>query len=362
MTVSPELLPLFNKESPDWAKIGDVLRKFPTGASPTLDNETGTTALHLAVACRHAQEPQARLSVIKTLLALNPDSTSIRCKRYGYTALHYACFREDPGLPSSGTELVAQVRQDAKVVEMLLMANRKSTDIASSKRRVSPLSLHIMYMSQVKTSCPMPDDTSDHVAETAVLDVFARYCRQCHLEEALETLYSCNTLLVMDMLSREEARARRNIQQFGRQTRPSELHVWVWDWALTILRHIHCMQSYAIDGGCGQLPVHHKQKQQQEIPFLPLHVASKIRDCPTPFLFMAMRTCPGDVRMQDCKTGNLPIHSVASWSLENDGSACRKSMGLTSLGSEYPKAMNVKNKTGKTPEMLTQESGCKIKP
>jgi hypothetical protein len=62
-----------------------------------------------------------------------------------------------------------------------------------------------------------------------------------------------------------------------------------------------------------------------------------------------MRAADEDVQTQDHATGNLPIHNVASWSLPEDDSVCRKSMGWTSLLYAYPESVDEKNDFGHTP-------------
>ena len=88
-----------------------------------------------------------------------------------------------------------------------------------------------------------------------------------------------------------------------------------------------------------------------------MHAVAQVKDCPLPFLMLAMRAYPNQVRAPDAFTGNLPLHTVAGWETSDPSSISRKSMALSALVSEYPQATKVKNKSGKTPMSLALETG-----
>lgn len=299
-----------------------------------LDEGTRMTPLHLAVLAKD-KDSELRMLVIKRLLALYPEATHVKCQTArGGTPLLYACYDET-------NNDISVVAHDAQVVEIFLMVNQTYMN-QESKLASSIISWHVKYVSKMMRSSPnAPVETS-----LSVLRVFARHCHQSHLEQALEVLYACNSQLVMDMLTKEETRARHNIQQFGRQTRPSSnlQGNWVWEWVLAILGLIHTKI-------CGD---------EQQRPFYPLHVAAQLTDCPPAFLLLAMRTFPGQVRSRDQKTLNLPLHSIASWKIPEGRSLCRKSTMLTSFVSDFPPAMDMPNATGKTPVQLEEDSGSKV--
>lgn len=166
---------------------------------------------------------------------------------------------------------------------------------------------------------------------------------QAELESALETLYSCNTSTIMTTLMEEETRASRRIHSESPEpsNTPSELDgFWVWDFALVLLKCIH-----------------QRLTGPAEPPFQVLDVMSQIKDCPPAFLMLAMRAFPDQLSSPDGALLNLPLHNVASWSLEDEDPLCRKSMAVTSMSSAYPEALKIQNKRNKTPADLEEKSG-----
>jgi hypothetical protein len=88
-----------------------------------------------------------------------------------------------------------------------------------------------------------------------------------------------------------------------------------------------------------------------------MHAAARVKDCPLPFLILAMRSSPMQVRTADAETGNYPVHFIAGWDISDHSSVSRKSMALSALVSEYPQATKIRNKIGKTPLSLALETG-----
>jgi hypothetical protein len=184
-----------------------------------------------------------------------------------------------------------------------------------------------------------------------VWDLLLKKSSQEDMVNALETLYSCNTVAIMQRYAAEEARKRRNLESKGLES------WWVTNCMVKLLKAIDFEGSDnnegggdgAGPGGTGNATSAAGEESSDAVYFSPLHTLSAIKDCPTPFLLLAMRAADEDVQTQDHTTGNLPIHNVASWSLPEDDSVCRKSMGWTSLLYAYPESADEKNDFGLTP-------------
>jgi len=440
----PELFELLSEGQPKWFKVNRCIRESPADAS-YVDAESGLTALHLAVRARTKRRDmrKAREDSIRTLLALYPDATKLRCARRGFTPLADACYFSpaeyyasnlneestaasddvDAAIETKEQELESRLQDDARVVEMLLKSNPKAVDILIIDSRGnkgsfdSALDLHIRCMSGIKISLARTNtskaneslsaegESPSHASSSsAVLEMLARFCSRTQLESAIETLYACNTMSVMDLYAEQETLARRNIRQFGRQTRSSSAllaSAWVWEWVLTLLRCIHGKGATAPGTGSpGTTTVTTTLKcgggsrapsSTSIAPFRPLHVACQIPNFPPAILMIVMRAYPNSVEIKD-ETGNLPLHYVASWRTRTrrqqqqqqqrlkeeattdsnsvllveqlrgsnaDGKTgssawCRKSICVTSLASEYPPATGFKNNEGKTPPELFQ--------
>jgi ankyrin repeat protein len=322
---TPKLFELLQAEQPNWEEISQRLEEHPEEALIVDTSTDNLTALHHAVMNRKHPCSTDFFTVLKLLLQLHSGATTAQCESNGYTPLASVC---SVGL------LDDHLENSAKVIEILLQENKEALGI-TCKEGLTPLSLHIRSVSRhnfLQDQSRMPS--------TAVLKILAENSSRQTLEDALESLYACNTSTVMQHFVEEEARARRNIKLFGRQTRAGATEFWVWDWALMILRCVHD-RMYGTD----------------QVFFQATHVASQITDCPPPFLALAMRSFPGETRTPDRTTLNMPLHSVASWQLPEDSSLCRKSMTVRTLESEYPEALKAKNKRKKTPMDLEEASG-----
>jgi len=389
-----------------------------------VDAVTGRTALHLAVANEKERakvihrrcsqtleatsnkggEPTAttdatavtgtpssslsRLRVIKKLVRAHPRAIFMRDTIQGYTPLAYACC-------AYALDLVT-LTEDAQIVEVLLdaagshvcsipipvstirggaaAAAAVSSMSTTTRRDCSPLCLHILTVSFLasctstltSSSCSTTGPAS---ITTAVLEALAAHATRAALEQALETLYVCNTHTILQMVAHADARARRNKLRFGRQTSSTVDHdCWIWDWVLTLLRFIHKCNC-------------RRQGHQIRRPFQAMHVAAQVTDCPTPFVSLAMRAFPAQVRAMDQATLQLPHHMVASWYL-NDGnygdldasshgilgqdggatprSTCRQALAMSALTTEFPTALEMKNKSGQTPVELLKLSAAAV--
>jgi hypothetical protein len=328
-SATPKLFELLQAEKPKWEEISQRLEEHPEEALSVDDNPPpdNLTALHHAVMNRKHPYAPNYFAVLKVLLQLNGGATTAQCDSKSFTPLAYAC----------SVDLIdGHLEDNAKVIAMLLEADNNEALGITCREGRTPLALHIRSISRqryLKDQNKMPS--------TSVLQILAESSSRQALEDALETLYACNTSTVMQQFVEEEAHARRNIKLFGRQTRAGATDFWLWDWALLILRCVHD-RMYGTD----------------QALFQALHVASQVTDCPTPFLALAMRSSPGETRTPDRTTLNMPLHSVASWQLpEGTSSLCRKSMAVRTLETEYPAALEAKNKRKKTPMDLEEESG-----
>jgi hypothetical protein len=391
----PMLFRLLSAERPDWGAAVAQLRNNPEEALH-VDESTSQTALHLALAAlssrrRHdgalgqKTNPAEQLrAVVKTLLALNPEATTRRCRDRGYTPLAVAC---------RSASCLETLQEDSKLVKILVMANQRPISIHCDQG-MSPLLIHIksisLLMCQEETArtnlgadatCKDAEAVSSSVssassASTAILDVLARCCSQSQLELAIEELYRCNTLATTKLLADEEAIARRDRLVFGlTEPRPSATLAGhrVWEWLLVLLRHVS--NRLGNSNGPRATSSHNKD-------FYPLHVASQIPGCPPPFVLLTIRAFPRDVQTAfDATTGNLPAHQIAMWKTHRGASGmadvppsscsvhehdvtgtatsstwCRRSMCLTALDSEHPPSMHAKNILGQTPLDLEAES------
>jgi hypothetical protein len=353
-----KVLPLLNVKTPEWGKALQVIREDDETSALAVDPPTGKTALHCAAAAgaTGVHETKQRRTVIETLLRRHPEVTSLRCQEKGYTPLAYAVHTID----------IDVIDEDAEVVKALLNANpaamRLKTDTFGA---LSPISLHIHSVSHLQQHFPS-------FASTSVLQVLISHSDLSQLEHALETIYACNTVSIMERFTKEEQLHVNNVRQFGRHaTREPDglVDFWVWDWVLCILKGIHqkrnsqrsVLQSIpkGKKGSTSNATMPVRAVSKKTPPFHALHTMSQITDCPIPFLLMAIRAYPSQVRVADPHNGNnLPLHAVASWQPKQ--SSCRKSMILTSLVAVYPRAVHAKNKYGKNPVELEAASGSVI--
>lgn len=321
-------------QAEDWEAIRKRLKTHPLEAR-RVDPSTGWTPLHYATTIKSLQST----SLVTKLAFMYPAALNMRCNKHGYTPLALLCHSKDVS-PEA-------LEHDADLARIILGNNTKKPINKTSKNGHKPLILHILAMSRLKMGATLKQSTAE--SSIPVLRALVEYSTKTDLEIALEKLFACNTFLIMQRFAQEEACARRNIRNFGRQTRPSSLlqDFWVWEWALVILEGIHDRRRQLDDSLATE-------------PFHPLHVASQVTDCPTPFLTFAMRAFPTKMRSPDRQDLNLPLHSVAGWSLEQDSSLCRKSMIFTSMAMEYPDALQTKNRSGLTPRDILPLSGSDL--
>jgi hypothetical protein len=330
----PKLFELLASEWPEWDTIAVHLRDNPDDAS-YIDQETQQTALHLALACKiskartlsrrvrgnlaggaRSSSSEQRRRVIKTLLALNPEATTVRCRSLGYTPLALAC-------RSTCLDVLAE---DAKVIRSLILANQRSVNVSCSLG-LTPMLIHIKSVSRLKfgeaaraqkeTSRPSPNDNGKiddddksrsheikgiFASFTAILDMLARYSSQSQLEQALEMACQCNSLLILNLLSQEEANARRDMILFGlkeARTSSSLAGVWIWEWLLVVLRHV--------SNRLGNKP------RSYLGAFYPLHVAWQT-ECPPSVLLLCLRAFPQDARaVLDLANLALSHSQIVSW-------------------------------------------------
>lgn len=304
-------------------------------------DQEGKTILHTVIFF----DSLLRKEILNLILHNYPELT-IQRDQDGFTPLGYAVQCDDH-----------------EVVQALLAANEASVLLRCKGQFV--LDWHIQHISSYQEPSYQPC--------TKILEILIDQCEVSHLEQALETLYKCNTASIMEKLVREEKLYRRKVRTFGRQTRASTIDFWVWDWASIIIRGIAEKRSPPqvdsidesqagtkeeeerpqVDNKIANAPMPRRASSIRETTSL-LHEACQISDIPVPFLIFAMRADPNQVRLADDNL-NLPLHYVAMWQ-----SRIRKSMSLTALVAEYPKAVHKINRDGKNPIDLEQASGSII--
>ena len=340
----PELLKQLKSPKPTWSHILKRVRQHPTEVA-YICPVTGQTALHWAIERRSTS--QSRIQAIMAMLAWYPGATMIRCKLKGYTPLDKVV--------ASRTENEFILESDAKVAELLIRSSVKElVNSSNNLERLSPLSLHVKAMSMLQSRIkPMarrqrpsgePSQQQLHRASKVVLGAVAPHCSLEVLSEALETLYSCNSLIIMDMISQEEKRTRQNIMlDFGRQARGrSAAGHWIWEWLLDLLAVLHTRTA-----------------ADRQAPFHALHLISNLPNCPPPFLLLAMRAYPYDIKTPD-PSGNLPLHNVAAWAMNAVPSTVRKYMCIESLSVVHEEGLALANAAGKTPVDLDNEAGTNL--
>jgi hypothetical protein len=328
-----------------------------------VDHATNMTALHLAVLQRTALvEPEQRIKLVAALLTLHPEATNLRCCGLGnqFTPLDCACFIPNSNNATTNSLDEASLLQaDAKIIELLVRSNPSTANAVYNTFRSSPLSLHIQSMSRIQaTTSTNKREAALHRASKSILNALTVSCSLPTLTRALETLYECNTTLVMDMLARETSRTLAHANNCVRTAAAStcsqqpslsnstnnNAQHWIWECFLTLLA---VMQN-------------HLEPSSQTHAFRAVHIASQVPDCPPPFLLLACKAYPYDVARPDERTGNLPLHGVAGWKIANGYSAIRKAICVTELLTEYDDALDIVNASGRTPVDLDKESGTTL--
>ena len=193
------------------------------------------------------------------------------------------------------------------------------------------------------------------------------HCPLSQLTDALELLYACNTTQVMRHYTRAEQRHRQqSLLLYGRQTKAlGDTNFWIWNWgAGNVDGHAPPEETSASTPTTTTTTTTATQPQQYStrvlLPFRALHTAAQVTDCLVPFLLLALRAHPTQVRLPDHHDHHdLSLHSVAQGHSKTNG-CCRKSMSLTLLVAAYPKPVHAKNKQGKTPVQLEAASGSVV--
>lgn len=344
-----ELYKLVQSES--WVKVVQRASKEPSEAKH-VHPSTKNTCLHLAVKARKTSNTSSRIAAIRALLEAYPEAAVLQDSEFEHTPLAYACLVD---VESSKT-----LEDDSEVVRLVLEFNPKSLQV-TSKDGYSPLELHIMAMSRLKRrgdAMGIRRSKTKSQKRDPTISILKALLKAEHstpsIAKALDTLFECNSLAVLEQVALEESLASTLRLRARRQARSSGVSIetisgttsfanfWVWEWALMLLEADHARRYVDITPSPA---------------FLPMHAASQVKDCPVPFLVLAMRAHPDQVRQVDERTGNLPLHFVAAWDVSDPSTVSRKSMALNALVTEYPLAGSARNRRGKTPMSLSLESG-----
>ena len=340
----PKLFQLLSNERPKWLEILD--ESCDVASARYIDPKTNLTPLHLAVMAKdnNKNNTASRVGVIRSLLQSNLECTEVACKELGYTPLMYACIANDIELLNGG---------DDKVVRTILEFNKRCFQMRS-KAGHSALDIHIMSMSRL-----MQQQEKGRMVRTCtkVLKALTERDLGISIPRSLDLLLSCNSRGVLERVAQEEALSfAGRLRDRQRQRASPDLeeqtpigsrfqYYWVWDFVLAILRSEH----------------EHTYRDIKPVPpFNALHTASQIADFPLPFMMLCLRAYPAQARTPSIVQSELPIHSIAGWNVDSAANAsivARKSMTISQMASDHPKACRVKNRHGKTPCSLALETG-----
>ncbi len=337
----------------NWNKVLQRVAEKPEECT-YVDQNSRYTPLHVVALGRGSPNPSGRLSAVRAILVANPDYAKIQDDSNGLTPLHLACMTQDDG--------PERIEEDVAVVRLILELSPKALNVMS-RDGYSPLDVHIIYMSKQKRQGDMssfrrPRKGARVGTSTSILSTLLEEDFVGGLARPMDLLFECNSLAVLEQIALEEAQASSSKLRGRRQARsngtslsavspsPSTnfANFWVWEWALIMLKFDY--RRRAGNNNRSPLP-----------PFSALHAAAHIKDCPIPFLMLAIRAFPNQVRTPDDSNGNLPLHTIAGWETTDPSSISRKSMALSVLVTEYSEATKIRNRSGKTPLSLALETG-----
>ena len=310
------LLALLQADPPRWEAIEERMWDKPEEAF-LVDPATGLSTLHYAITRRKTAKDMPRVvAVVKGLAKANPKSSVSKCINQGFTPLAYCCNSE-----SLDKDALAW---DAEIANALYECNPDAIKV-QSKRYLYPLAIHIAALSRLRFQNPKSPEAQGSFS-SPVFDVLLENSEKEHMEQAIQILFACNTSDVLHHVSVEEIWARKKLP-------PRDLGGWfVWDVLCRILRAYH----YYLHAG------HH-------VTFNTLHTLTMVTDCPPAFLLLGMYSAPSDILLKEASAGNLPIHNVASWELDDEEeSVCRKSMSWATLMAACPESVDIKNDFGET--------------
>lgn len=310
------LLALLQAESPRWDAIAERMYDKPEEAF-LVDPATGLSCLHLAVTRRKtASDPATTVAVVKGIAKANPAAAVAKCLEHGFTPLAYSCYSQ-----SLDKDALAW---DTEIINALYECNPDAMQV-QSKKRLFPLAIHIAAVSRLRFLDPKSPEAQGSFS-SPVFDVLLENGEKEQMEQAIHTLFVCNTSDIMHRVSVEEIWARKKLP-------PRDMNGWfVWDVLCRLLRAYH----YCLHAG-------------RHVTFNTLHTLTMVTDCPPAFLLLGMYSSPSDVLLKEASAGNLPIHNVASWELDDEeDSICRKSMSWATLMAASPESADVKNDFGET--------------
>jgi hypothetical protein len=317
---SNNLLALLQAETPRWDTILERMYDKPEETF-LVDPATGLSTLHYAVMKRKtAKDLSTTVVVVKGIGKANPAAAVSKCIDQGYTPLAYCCH--------SDSLEKEDLDRDAEIASALYECNPEALKVPS-KKTLHPLAIHIRACSRlrfIKQRSPEKEAETDF--SSPVFDFLLENSDQKdHMEQAIHVLFACNTRDILQRVSVEEIRARKKLA-------PPELNGWfVWDILCRVLR----AYDYCIHAG-------------RHVTFSALHTLTMITDCPTAFLLLGLYSAPTDVLLKEASAGNLPIHNVAAWELDDEEyeSTCRKSMSWATLLAACPESVDMKNDFGET--------------
>eukprot|EP00527_Entomoneis_sp_CCMP2396_P007107 CAMPEP_0198139862 /NCGR_PEP_ID=MMETSP1443-20131203/3095_1 /TAXON_ID=186043 /ORGANISM="Entomoneis sp., Strain CCMP2396" /LENGTH=356 /DNA_ID=CAMNT_0043802115 /DNA_START=153 /DNA_END=1223 /DNA_ORIENTATION=- len=323
------LLALLQAEQPDWTKIAERVETHAFEESFLADPLTKMNAVHYIVLRRRTCPDgiEKVIDIAKSILLENSEAAVVCETTNGFTPLQFICDDAPSAYDAYEDEDKVEelLQQDAALITALHEENDIAMDI-SSKQGLTPLAVHVAALSRLMRQRQLAEKDDIDVSTSPVLEVLMEKSSFADCEKALNTLYMCNTLAVMEHWQKEEQIALQGGYSQGLEG------WWLLDLMVAILfaSHQHLYPGETITN------------------FSPLFTLASLKDCPLPLLFIALAAAPEELR-KPLANNNLPIHNVAGWTLQVGDPVIRKSLALTTMMGAYPESDSVRNKNGETP-------------
>ena len=322
------LLALLQAEQPDWDKIAARVETHAFEESFLADPLTKMNAVHYIVLRRRTCPDgiEKVMDIAKAILLENSEAAVVCETTNGFTPLQFICDSAPDAYEVDDEEKVEEyLQQDASLITALHEINDIAMDMAS-KQGLTPLAVFVAALSRLMRQRKLSNKPDIDVSTSPVLEVLMEKSSLADCEKALNTLYMCNTFDVMRHWQEEEQIALKGDFSQGLEG------YWLLDLMVAILFAAH-QQLYP-----GQTITN----------FSPLFTLASLKDCPLPFLFIALYAAPEELR-KAFSQGNLPLHKVAGWTLLEGDPVIRKSIALTAMMKMYPESDEARNDSGETP-------------
>ena len=333
-----------------WSEVAMFCRSNPWAAKH-VDEEDGTTVLHLAVMSRAnpylrgTSIKPAPLDLIEALVAACPEAAIVRCSLKRYTPLCYVCLV---------SERDYDLEDACKVVEILL-SGAPQCAMVFTEEGYSALDIHIISYSKLHDEKAEMYSTQGRTS-TLLLRTLLKLCPALvesrpygqRTKGPIEILYRCN-LKEFKAASGGDTLCAKARGNFCASVASTVCDWWAWKWIQTLLE-----ASWNRSGRDGAGPRE----------FSVVHAAAQIVGCPVAVLCLTMDGFPEQVQQRsrgDAKL-NSPLHEVCSW-VTDDVIVCgdsfvqkRKSKAIAALLQAFPSAARMTNGLGETPLQLAVET------